>query len=333
MLLEIKNLSVEYSRADKIIPALRNVSLSIEKGEMVGLIGESGCGKSTLALAIMDLISPTDGKITSGEILFEDEDLRRFSKERMRQTRGKDIGIIFQDPFTSLNPVLRIREQLKEAYLAHRPDSSAQQVESELKKSMLGVRLNDAERILNSYPHQISGGQRQRVMIAMAMLHRPKLLIADEPTTALDVTVQKEILELLAALKNEFNTAILLVTHHLGIVAHYTQKLCVLYGGEIVEKGTTRLTIKNPQHPYTRALLETVPKSEPLSTGAARKSRLATISGSPPDLTRLPSGCIFHPRCPVKVDECSQKTPHLRRIEEVDRDVSCHLAPFKQHGQ
>ncbi len=333
MLLEIKNLSVEYQKGGRKIPALRNVSLEAQKGEVVGIIGESGCGKSTLALAILGLISPQDGKITGGVILFEGRDLRKLGAKEMRALRGNDIGIIFQDPFTSLNPVLKISEQLKEAYLAHQPDASKQAIETELRDCMTRVKLMDAARILNSYPHQLSGGQRQRVMIAMATLHRPKLLIADEPTTALDVTVQKEILELLAALAQELDATILIITHHLGIVARYTQKLLVLYGGEIVEEGATKAAIQNPQHPYTRALISTVPKLDAPTTGpGSRKPRLPAIGGTPPDLADLPSGCIFHPRCPAKVAECETKVPNLRKLDGLERNVSCHLAPFK-NGQ
>ena len=261
MLLEIKNLSAEYFRGKKIIPALKNVSLEIGVGGSTGLVGESGSGKSTLALSILKLISPHEGRITGGEIIFQGRDLLALAGEDLRKVRGKEIGIIFQDPFSSLNPVLRIGEQIEEAVQIHaegeipKPELKARALEV-----MKSARLNDPERIYGSYPHQVSGGQRQRAMISIAIANRPKLLIADEPTTALDVTVQKEILDLLAQLKAELGMALLLITHHLGIVSRTTERLCVLFEGQVVEQGTTRGILKDPQHPYTRRLLNAIPE-------------------------------------------------------------------------
>lgn len=328
MLLEIKNLSVEYSRGAQKVPALRGVSLNAREGEILGIIGESGCGKSTLALAALRLIAPHEGKITSGEILFDGRDILKISASAMRGIRGRDIGIVFQDPFTSINPVLKIRDQVEEAVHAHDSSISAQGLSERASELMELVSLRDGERILNSYPHQISGGQRQRILIAMAMANQPRLLIADEPTTALDVTVQKEILELLASLQKKFNMGVILITHHLGIVANYTQNVAVLYAGEAVEIGKTRDVILNPQHPYTRALLRSVPEAHAKFDAPGSKTRLETIGGMPPDPAALPSGCIFHPRCPLKVDECVTREPELRELKNPERRVACHLAPL-----
>ena len=260
MLLEIKNLSVEYYRGNKVIPAVRDVSLKLEAGKSLGLVGESGSGKSTVALAILKLIGAHEGRITRGEILFNGSDLLSFSPEQIRRIRGKDIGIIFQDPFSSLNPVLKIGEQVEETIQVHSPVSlSSQALKDQAMRMLEQVRLPDPERIYRSYPHQVSGGQRQRAMIAMAIANHPQLLIADEPTTALDVTVQKEILELLTKLQKELNMALILITHHLGIVSQITEDLTVLYQGEAVERGKTREILARPKHPYTQNLLNAIP--------------------------------------------------------------------------
>lgn len=259
-MLEIKGLSVEYFRGKKIIPALSGFSLNLAEGESVGLVGESGSGKSTAALAILRLISPHEGRVTHGQIRFQGADVLSLSDEDIRRVRGRDIGIVFQDPFSSLNPVLRIGEQIEEAVGIH---SESPMNRSQLKEKALqalgSVRLPDPSRMYDSYPHQVSGGQRQRAMIAMAIANRPKLLIADEPTSALDVTVQKEILDLLKQLKAEMNMALILITHHLGIVSDSTSRLCVLYQGSLVEEGPTRAILKDPKHPYTQNLLNAIP--------------------------------------------------------------------------
>lgn len=330
MLLEIKNLSVEYYRRKKTIPAVRNVSLSIDAGETLGIVGESGCGKSTLALSILRLIAPSEGRIRQGEIFFDHINLAGKSEKEMREIRGKEIGMIFQDPFSSLNPVIRIGEQIEEAIICHQFVESNYALKEKAQSLLKQVRLPDPDRIYESYPHRISGGQRQRVMIAIAIANRPKLLIADEPTTALDVTVQKEILELMALLQKELEMAILLVTHHLGIISKYTEKLVVLYAGEVVEQGNTPEIIRNPQHPYTQALLRSLPKRKQGSMrSSSKKNRLFMIQGHPPDLSQLPEGCIFHTRCQHAVDDCKVKVPHLRSLEPMQRMVACHLAPFE----
>lgn len=337
MLLEIKDLSVEYQRMGRRIPALRNVSLSINAGETVGIVGESGCGKSTLALALLRLILPHEGQITNGEILWNpltmgnEKNILSLSEEELRQIRGKEISIIFQDPFSSLNPVLRIGEQIAETVLTHDSRLTTHDISQQVIALLKQVRLPEPERIYYSYPHQISGGQRQRAMIALAIANHPKLLIADEPTTALDVTVQKEILELLRDLQKELGMSILLITHHMGIIAHYTEKIAVLYAGEMMEEGKTAEIISNPQHPYTAALLKTITEtagSRHLSLGYEKEKRFYMIPGAPPDPISLPQGCLFHPRCLLKVSECEIKSPSLRNLDNLNRKVSCHLAPF-----
>jgi len=257
MLLEIKNLSVNYFRGKKIIPAIQGASIQVTHGESVGLVGESGSGKSTIALAILRLIAPHEGRITQGEILFEGKDILSLSEGDIRKIRGQDIGIIFQDPFSSLNPVIKIGAQIEEAIEVHFKEKvSRQDLRERTLTALANVRLDEPERIYNSYPHQVSGGQRQRAMIAMAIANRPRLLIADEPTTALDVTVQKEILDLLSQLKKELGMAILLITHHLGIVSQTTSQLYVMQGGKIAESGATQKILRNPEHPYSQELLK-----------------------------------------------------------------------------
>lgn len=323
MLLKIKNLSVDYFRKGKIIPAVRNVSLNLDRGSTWGIAGESGCGKTTFALSILKLISSHEGKI-KGSVLFKNKEILTMPDEELRSIRGNEIGIVFQDPFSSLNPVIKIGDQIDEAILIHHPEISKKEARSKTLALLSHVRIHDAERIYHSYPHQLSGGQRQRVMIAMAISNRPKLLIADEPTTALDVTIQKEILELLISLQKELGMAIILVTHHFGIISETTDQLAVFYGGEIVEEGKTKEVIQNPQHPYTQSLLKALPQRK---SQYKKKERLFVIPGSPPDPTKLPSGCIFHPRCPFVIDRCKTEVPLLREIPE-NRKASCHLSPF-----
>ena len=260
MILEIKNLSLEYKRGDVKIPALKNVSLNLNRGETLGLAGESGCGKSSLALAILRLIDSREGKITGGSILLDGKNLLENSLEEMRALRGKEISIVFQDPFSSLNPVMTLGSQIEEAILCHNRTISPAELKKRTLHLLEQVQITESLRIYSSHPHQISGGQRQRVLIAMAICNHPKILICDEPTTALDVTVQKEILELLANLQRELNMSILFITHHLGIIAKYSQRLAVLYSGEVVEEGTTAEVLKNPKHAYTQKLLQAIPK-------------------------------------------------------------------------
>jgi ABC-type dipeptide/oligopeptide/nickel transport system ATPase component len=251
-LLEIDHLSVDYFRRKEIIHAVQDVSLNLEAGETLGIVGESGSGKSTVALAILKLISPQDGRIREGRILFNGQDLCQLNEDGLRKVRGKEISMIFQDPFTALNPVMRIREQMEEVLIAH-------QIQASLEEALDHVQLEPA-RVLNAYPHQLSGGQRQRVLIASAILTQPKILLADEPTTALDVLVQKDILELLFDLQKKLGMGMLFISHNLGLVAGYTQRMAVMKDGGIVEQGPSRDLFKKPQHPYTRELIEALPK-------------------------------------------------------------------------
>ena len=323
MLLEIEDLTVEYLRKDRAVPAVRGVSLSLDAGQTLGLVGESGCGKSSLALSVLRLIAPYEGRVR-GSIRFDGRELLPLPDEEMRGIRGRDIGIVFQDPFSSLNPVMTLGAQVDEALRAHDPKLSGEAARSRTLELLRKVRLADAERIYGSYPHQASGGQRQRVLIAMAIANRPKLLIADEPTTALDVTVQKEILDLLSSLQREMKMSILLVSHHLGVIARYTERLAVLYAGEIAEQGPTAEVIRRPQHPYTQSLLKALPGR--LGPGARR--RLFTIAGLPPDPSRLPSGCVFHQRCPMAKEICSAEKPPLKDLPQ-GRRSACHFAPLE----
>ncbi|MBI3291646.1 MAG: ABC transporter ATP-binding protein [Elusimicrobia bacterium] len=314
-LLEIRGLSVEYRRHRQVIPAVRRVSLTIRPGETVGVVGESGCGKSTLALAVLRLIQETEGRIREGEIVFAGRSLLTSSEEELRQIRGKEISIIFQDPFSSLNPVLPVGDQVEEVLLEHTGQRNPHRVLEIFAK----VQLPDPQRIYHAYPHQLSGGQRQRVMIAMAIITGPQLLIADEPTTALDVTIQREILELLFGLQRELKMAILLISHHVGIIAQYTQRVAVMYAGEIVEEGETDRVLQNPQHPYTRGLLDSLPRLR-----GEHLRRLPMIPGQPPEPLHLPTGCPFHPRCPVAVARCQTDPPYLAEVQ--GRQVSCWVA-------
>jgi len=254
-LLEIQNLSVEYRRGRQVIPAVRHVNLTVEAGETLGLVGESGCGKSTLALSILKLLPETEAKITGGRIVFEGRNLLQSPVETLRKIRGERIGMIFQDPFSSLNPVFTIGNQMTETLVWHNLSHPSRKA----RELLAQVQLTDAERILSSYPHQISGGQRQRVMIALAICAKPKLLIADEPTTALDVTIQKEIMDLLIQLQKELNMSVILVTHNLALVSQNTKRCAVMNAGEIVEEGMTGDVIQHPHHPYTQTLLRCVP--------------------------------------------------------------------------
>ncbi|MBN1621398.1 MAG: ABC transporter ATP-binding protein [Endomicrobiales bacterium] len=316
-LLEIKNLSVEYYRNNKIIPAVRDVSLNVFQEETLAIVGESGCGKSTLAQSILGLIFPGEGRITKGEILYNSDNLLEFSEDRWQAIRGKDISIVFQDPFSSLNPVLTIREQIIETVEAHNSYLSKAQKNEIAENSLVEVMLSDQKRILDSYPHQLSGGQRQRAALAMAIVNRPQMLIADEPTTALDVTIQKEILDLLDKLKNDLSLTLILITHNLPLASQRSQRIAVMYAGEVVELGTREQIFKKPFHPYTKGLLQSIPKlNNPVSSHFV-------LSGQPPDLTDLPVGCKFWPRCPDVMEICKKHEPEEANIEH--SNVKCFL--------
>ncbi len=305
VLLDVRDLHTQFTTSGGVVRAVDGVSWDVQAGETVALVGESGCGKSVSALSVMRLIAPPAGRIVSGQIRFKGRDLLGLSEDEMRKVRGREIGMIFQEPMTSLNPVLTVGRQLTETLEIHLGMTPAQS--RARAGEILGlVGISDPERRLRQYPHQFSGGMRQRIMIAMALSCNPALILADEPTTALDVTIQAQILELLKDLSRKLGAAMLLITHNLGVVARYADRVNVMYAGRIVERGTAREIYANPRHPYTLGLLRSVPRlDEP------RKARLDPISGQPPDLTRLPPGCAFAPRCAFVVERCRAERPEL----------------------
>ena len=317
VLLDIKNLTVHFFTYKRVVQAVRGLNLQIRKGETLGLVGESGCGKSVTGMSILQLIPIPPGRISSGEIWFEGENILDKSDDEMRGIRGKRISMIFQDPMTSLNPVFTVGDQIETVIRIHRDINRSAAVERALELfSMAG--LSDPDRLLDKYPHELSGGMSQRVMIAMALSCQPSLLIADEPTTALDVTIQAQILSLMKELKENINTSILLITHDLGVVAKMCQNVAVMYAGNVVEYGELRHIFKNPKHPYTEGLLAATPK-----IGQTR-NRLETIEGTVPDLSDPPTGCLFHPRCPHRKDDCAVNV-HENIEVETGHFVSCNL--------
>ncbi len=329
-MLKIENLSVDYFRGKHTIHAVRNVCLDLYEGEMLGIVGESGCGKSTLAMTPLRLLPENASDIAGGKIWFENQELLGLSDQEMRELRGGRIAMVFQDPFTTLNPVLTIGDQIEEVVRVHskgqRHGASAQPAKDLVIDVLEKVHLPDPERIYKSYPHQISGGQRQRACIAMAIVSNPKIVIADEPTTALDVTVQKEILNLLDQLRKDLNMTVLLITHNMGLLSERTDRLAVMYAGEIVEYGETRSVLRKPLHPYTKGLLQSLPKlaQQTEDQGPVTKSRrLPILPGQPPDLKDLPKGCSFHPRCSHVMDVCREQAPVLKPVENIE--TACHL--------
>jgi oligopeptide/dipeptide ABC transporter ATP-binding protein len=301
-LLEVKNLQTHFQTRAGLVRAVDGVSFHLDEGELVGLVGESGCGKSITALSLMRLVG-APGKIVGGEILFGGENLLAASDERMREIRGDDIAMIFQDPMTSLNPVFTVGEQIAEALRLHRKLSRKQAREAAV-EAMREVSIPDPARRADDYPHQLSGGMRQRVMIAMALACDPRMLIADEPTTALDVTIQAQILELIDELRRTRNLAVLLITHDLGVVAEVADRVAVMYTGRIVEESPVEELFARPKHPYTEGLLRSVPKLT--EAEVKREERLQTIEGTVPKPTNLPAGCHFAPRCPHRMPRCTE---------------------------
>ena len=312
-LLEVKNLDVRFAVRGGDLTALRGISFSLDKGERLGLVGESGAGKSVAAFSILNLIAKP-GYIAGGQILFEGKDLAAMSERELRKIRGNRIAMIFQDPMMTLNPVLTIGTQMVEAILAHRKISKKEARAIALDR-LQKVQIPSPEKRLDQYPHELSGGMRQRVIIAIALLLDPEVIIADEPTTALDVTIQAEIMDLLLNLCEQENVALMLITHDLGVVSQVTQRMLVMYSGRIIEQGPTRDIINNAQHPYTGGLISALPQmGEP---GA----RLFQIPGSMPSLKNVPTGCPFHPRCEYATDECRQAMPDYVQAGKVD--VAC----------
>lgn len=316
-LLQVKDLETRFKTESGWVTAVRGVSFDINAGETVGLVGESGCGKSVTARSVMRLIPTPPGEISGGQLRFDGEDLLSLSDAKMRKIRGNQISMIFQDPMTSLNPVFKIGFQLEEVLALHQPElSRAQRYEVAL-DMLKKVKIPSPEQRLTEYPHQLSGGMRQRVMIAMALACRPKLLLADEPTTALDVTVQAQILQLMNDLKRDIGTAILLITHDLGVVAEVCDKVLVMYLGQVVESGTVEQIFTRPQHPYTIRLMESIPKIE-----RVRRKRLETIPGIVPSLHNIPAGCSFQERCSVSESKCRFQRPPLT-FDERGAAVRC----------
>jgi peptide/nickel transport system ATP-binding protein len=306
LLLKINNLQLDFGSGENAVRAVDGVSLSIAASETVCLVGESGCGKSATALSIARLVPSPPAHYPGGEILLNDRDVLKMSKRELRAIRGGIVSYVFQDPSASLNPVFRVGTQIKESLKLHRPQSAT---DDEVIRLLKVVGIPAPESRLKNYPHEMSGGMQQRIMIAMALASEPKLLIADEPTTALDVTIQAQILELLKDLKERLGMSILLITHNLGIVGDIADRVAVMYAGQIVELAPARELLQRPLHPYTRALMNSVPK---LGGGA---QRLQAIPGNVPMLGAMPSGCRFHPRCPQAQSDCSQTNPELAEVE------------------
>jgi len=322
-LLEVSDLSTRFPGAGSEVRAVDRVSFHVDEGETLGLVGESGCGKSVAALSLVRLVPPP-GRIVSGRIVYKGRDLMSLPERAMRRVRGREIALVFQEPSTALNPVFTVGYQIAEGLIVHGMMKKKEALR-EAARLMDVVRIPDAARRATEYPHQMSGGMRQRVMIAMALACRPALLVADEPTTALDVTIQAEILDLLRGLKRDFQLSLILITHNLGVIAETADRVAVMYAGRIVEQAGTRDLFASPKHPYTAGLLRSIPRLGEAGAGeGGRKKRLATIDGSVPDLQRLPAGCAFHPRCPDVMRECREETPSLLPIGAAGRDVACY---------
>lgn len=303
-LLSVRGLKTYFQSEEGLVPAVDGVSFDLEKGGTLGIVGESGCGKSVTSLSIMRLIPSPPGRIVGGEILFEGEDLLKKSPAEMRKIRGNDISMIFQEPMTSLNPVFTIGDQIMEAIMLHQKLDKKAAREKAIDMLRL-VGIPEPHRRVDEYPHQLSGGMRQRVMIAMALSCNPKLLIADEPTTALDVTIQAQILDLMRKLRDELGTSIILITHDLGVIAEMVEEVIVMYAGKIVERTDVRSLFRDPKHPYTRGLLGSLPKLH------EKQDRLQTIEGVVPSPFNMPTGCRFHPRCEFARDICRAEQPEL----------------------
>jgi len=314
-ILQVKDLRTEFTTHDGVVRAVDGVSFDLYPGESLGIVGESGSGKSVTALSLLRLV-PSPGRVVGGQVLFHNDDLLQLSDEDMREIRGRDIAMIFQDPQSSLNPVLRTGFQIAEAMLAHQRATRAQSLRRAV-ELLKRVRIPAAESRARDYPHQLSGGMRQRAMIAMGLANAPAILIADEPTTALDVTVQAQILELLADLNQELGAAVVMITHNMGVVAGLCTRVIVMYAGKIVEQGPVEQIFENPQHPYTWSLLKSIPRVDSL-----RHERLRSIEGIAPDLLRPPRGCRFHPRCPFRVEKCFSEEPSLKEVKP-DQLASC----------
>jgi oligopeptide/dipeptide ABC transporter ATP-binding protein len=319
-LLDIRDLRTEFRTGRGVVRAVDGISYTVDAGETIAIVGESGSGKSVSAMSVLRLIPDPPGRITGGQVLFAGRDLMTLPDEAMRQVRGGEIGMVFQEPMTSLNPVLTVGRQITEVLEQHRgatPAAARQRAEQ-----LLGlVGIADPARRLKQYPHQLSGGMRQRIMIAIALTCDPKLIIADEPTTALDVTIQAQILELMKDLTRRLDIALIIITHNLGVVARYASRVNVMYAGRIVEAGSAASIYHDPRHPYTIALLRSVPRLD-----RPRQTRLDPVDGQPPDLTRLDQGCAFRPRCRFAVAACAESSPPLASVAEAGHVAACFRA-------
>lgn len=316
-LLSLQNLQTHFFTEDGVVRSVDGVSYDVAPGEVLGVVGESGCGKSVTALSIMGLIPNPPGRVVGGRIEFEGQNLLDLGEREMRKIRGNRISMIFQEPMTALNPVFTVGEQVIEAAVLHQGLSKAEARRKAVEMFDL-VGIPSPDQRVDEYPHQLSGGMKQRVMIAMALICRPKLLIADEPTTALDVTIQAQILDLLGDLQRELGMSVILITHDLGVVAETAHRVAVMYAGRIIEFSDVKTVFENPKHPYTRGLFRSLPVM------GARKDRLEVIPGSVPDLVNLPAGCRFAPRCPDVMDHCLKEDPELLALTG-QHQVACHL--------
>ncbi|WP_439153837.1 oligopeptide/dipeptide ABC transporter ATP-binding protein [Yoonia sp.] len=314
MLLEVENLHVTFTTGDGDVNAVNGVNFAIDKGETLAIVGESGSGKSQTAFAAMGLLAK-NGRAT-GEARFDGKNLLAMNQRALNKIRSQDIAMIFQDPMTSLNPYLRISDQMAEVLMLHKGMGKSAAI-AESARMLDAVRIPDARARITMFPHEFSGGMRQRIMIAMALLCQPRLLIADEPTTALDVTVQAQIMQVLSDIRSDFGAAVILITHDLGVVAGFCDRTLVMYGGQIMEEGPTDDLFASPSHPYTSGLLRAVPRLD------RDDAKLATIAGEPPDMSRLPAGCPFSPRCAQALDNCRTDKPMLEKIKT--RRRACHL--------
>ncbi|MBD0671204.1 ABC transporter ATP-binding protein [Streptomyces sp. CBMA156] len=330
-LLEVKDLHVEFHTRDGVAKAVNGVNYSVAAGETLAVLGESGSGKSVTAQTIMGILDMPPGKVTQGEILFRGQDMLKMSNEERRRVRGRKIAMIFQDALSALNPVLSVGYQLGEMFRVHQGASRKEAKEKAI-ELMDRVRIPAARERVNDYPHQFSGGMRQRIMIAMALSLEPDLIIADEPTTALDVTVQAQVMDLLAELQAEYNMGLILITHDLGVVADVADKIAVMYAGRIVETAPVHDLYANPAHPYTKGLLRSIPRLD------QKGQELYAIKGLPPNLLKVPTGCAFNPRCDVATDLCRTETPALHHVTDKDgkeltgRRSACHLWKETLHG-
>lgn len=318
-ILSVRDLETTFTTDDGEVKVLDGISFDITRGKTIGIVGESGCGKSVTAASIMGLLPHPYGKVTSGQIKYKGTDLVKMLPEALYKTRGNEISMIFQDPMTALNPVHTIGKQLCEAYELHRPDLSASEQKSAAIDMLKRVGIPAAEERINVYPHELSGGMRQRVMIAMALACEPEILIADEPTTALDVTVQAQILDLMAKMQEQSNMAIILITHDMGVVAESCDEVVVMYAGHVVEKADVFTLFESPKHPYTQGLLQSIPRID-----GTPKSILGTIPGSVPSLSDMPSGCRFRNRCQYQTSRCAESVPTLTPVSD-EHAVSCFL--------